>query len=141
MFYFIFIFIKNLVVDGMRIRRNLTGETTLASKDDNTSSDHTGPHEELNPSGGDDVVLSEGGAEVGRADVVKLQRDDLTVTDGFRHVDVLCHFGGTEGGGSDGRGGAADTSGGSNTAEHFCVCDLLFKMKIVFLIRFSFCCE
>ena len=103
----------------MRIRGDLTGETTLTGENDGTGDEHTRPHEELNPCGGDDVVLGEGGAQVGGADVVKLQGDDLTVADGFGHVDVFGHTRGAEGGSSDGRSASSDdTSGGSNTTEH-----------------------
>ena len=103
----------------MRIRGDLTGETTLTGENDGTGDEHTRPHEELNPSGSDDVVLGEGRAQVGGADVVKLQRDDLTVADGFGHVDVFGHTRGAEGSSGDGRSaGSDDTSGGSNTTEH-----------------------
>ncbi len=117
-----------LVVDDARIRRDLTAETTLASEDNQEGGDEAGPHEEVNPSGGDNVVLGQGGAEVSGADEVKLQRDDLTVTDGLAHVNVFCHDRGAEGGGSELRASSsAHTNRRSNTAEHFILLFSFFK--------------
>jgi hypothetical protein len=108
-----------LVVDFTRIRGNLTAETTLASKDNDEARNNTRPHEEVDPSRGDDVVLSQSGAQVGGANEVELQGDNLTVANGFAHVNVFGHDRGTKRG-SDGSGGnvGANTDRGNNTAEH-----------------------
>lgn len=99
----------------------MTGEATLAREDDEEGDGDAGPHEEVDPRGGDDVVLGEGGAEVRGADVVELEGDDLAVADGLRHVDVLGHLRHAEEGSGGGGGDLADASGGNNTTEHFVI--------------------
>lgn len=107
----------------------MAAETTLAGEDNDEGRNNTRPHEEVDPGSCDDVVLSQSGAQVGGANEVELQRDDLTVADGLAHVNVFGHDRGAERSGDGSGDGGTNTNGGDNTAEHDIV-----------LLYFYICC-